>query len=84
MAGLQTCQSRFDPQADRGLMLWDVTDPAVPVQIGYLRTACCTRGIHEFEIEHRADLGTHLRLRDGADVPLPGAGQPERISRCQR
>jgi hypothetical protein len=29
-AGLQTCQSRFDPQADRGLMLWDVTNPRHP------------------------------------------------------
>jgi hypothetical protein len=56
-AGLQTCRSRFDRHADRGLMLWDVTTPAAPVRIGYLRTACCTRGIHEFEVEHRADLG---------------------------
>jgi hypothetical protein len=57
VAGLQTCGSRFDPEADRGLMLWDVTNPAAPVEIGYLRTTCCTRGIHEFEVEHRADLG---------------------------
>jgi hypothetical protein len=57
-AGLQWCGgSRNDANADRGLMLWDVTNPAAPRQIGYLRTACCTRGVHEFEIEHRADLG---------------------------
>lgn len=56
--GLQYCgDSRYDANADRGLMLWDVTDPAAPVQIGYLQTACCTRGVHEFEIQHRADLG---------------------------
>jgi len=55
--GIQWCGgSRYDPSADRGLILWDVTNPAAPVQIGYLQTACCTRGVHEFEIEHRVDL----------------------------
>jgi hypothetical protein len=38
-------------------MMWDVTAPETPVQLGYLRTACCTRGVHEFEVQHRADLG---------------------------
>lgn len=57
-AGLQFCGgSRHDPNALRGLMLWDVTDPANPLQIGFWRAACCTRGVHEFEVEHRADLG---------------------------
>jgi hypothetical protein len=56
--GLQWCSgSRFDANADRGLMLWDVTNPAFPSRLGYLRTACCTRGVHEFEVQHRADLG---------------------------
>ena len=55
--GLQTCESRLDDQADRGLMLWDVTDPAAPIQLGYFHTACCTRGIHEFEVQSRSDLG---------------------------
>jgi len=56
-AGIQYCGgSRYDAGADRGLMLWDVTDPAAPEQIGYLNTGCCTRGVHEFEIEHRPDL----------------------------
>jgi len=55
--GIQYCGgSRYDAGADRGLMLWDVTSPAAPVRVGYLRTACCTRGVHEFEVEHRADL----------------------------
>jgi hypothetical protein len=59
-AGLQWCGgSRHDANADRGLMLWDVTTPAAPVQIGYLKTACCTRGIHEFEIEHHANGRTY-------------------------
>jgi hypothetical protein len=57
-AGIQSCTgSRYDASAERGLMLWDVTTPAVPIQLGYLRTACCTRGVHEFEVQHRADLG---------------------------
>jgi hypothetical protein len=57
-AGLQWCGGpRNDPDAVRGLMLWDVSDPANPVQIGDLDTGCCTRGVHEFEIEHHADGG---------------------------
>jgi hypothetical protein len=58
VAGIQTCAgSRYDLAAERGLMLWDVTNPAAPVRLGYLKTACCTRGVHEFEVQHRADLG---------------------------
>src|SRR5215207_2126838 len=57
-AGLQYCAgSRYDLEAERGLMLWDVTIPESPVRIGYLKTACCTRGVHELEVQHRADLG---------------------------
>jgi hypothetical protein len=60
VAGLQWCGgSREDPNADRGLMLWDVSDPADPAQIGYLKTACCTRGVHEFEVEHHANGRTY-------------------------
>jgi hypothetical protein len=56
-AGLQVCGgSRYDESFARGLMLWDVTDAAAPVQLGYVDTGCCTRGLHEFEIEHRPDL----------------------------
>jgi hypothetical protein len=58
VAGIQSCAgSRYDLAAERGLMLWDVTTPESPLQLGYLRTACCTRGVHEFEVQHRADLG---------------------------
>ncbi|HET7142840.1 MAG TPA: hypothetical protein VFI68_02365 [Anaerolineales bacterium] len=57
VAGIQYCgDSRYDANADHGLMIWDVTKPAVPVQIGYLNTGCCTRGVHEFEVMNRADL----------------------------
>jgi hypothetical protein len=57
-AGIQVCGgSRLDPSFPRGLMLWDVTDPVNPVELGLVDTGCCTRGLHEFEVEHRADLG---------------------------
>lgn len=60
VAGLQWCGgSRDDATADRGLMLWDVTDPSDPKQIGYLKTACCTRGVHEFEVERHANGRTY-------------------------
>jgi hypothetical protein len=72
-AGLQYCGgSRYDAGADRGLMLWDVTNPAAPKQVGYLRTACCTRGVHEFEVQHRADLG-----RTFAYASVPTSGYPD-------
>jgi hypothetical protein len=58
VGGLQWCGGlRSDLAAERGLMLWDVTSPATPIRIGYLKTACCTRGVHELEVQHRADLG---------------------------
>lgn len=73
--GLQWCGgSRLDPNADRGLMLWDVTTPESPVQIGYLKTACCTRGIHEFEIEH------HANGRIYAYATVPTSRYPEASS----
>ncbi|MGH3134613.1 MAG: LVIVD repeat-containing protein [Gaiellaceae bacterium] len=76
VTGLQTCGSRLDPLADRGLMLWDVTNPAAPVQIGYLQTACCTRGIHEFEVEHRADLGRTFAYATVPTSRYPGSDSP--------
>jgi hypothetical protein len=74
--GLQTCGSRLDANADRGLMLWDVTNPAAPAQIGYLRTACCTRGIHEFEVEHRSDLGRTFAYATVPTSRYPEEGSP--------
>ena len=71
--GLQYCgDSRYDANADRGLMLWDVTTPASPVQIGYLNTGCCTRGVHEFEVQHRSDLG-----RTFAYASVPASRYPD-------
>jgi hypothetical protein len=58
VAGIQVCGgSRSDTSIPRGLQLWDVTDAANPVPLGSWDSACCTRGVHEFEVEHRADLG---------------------------
>ncbi|MDQ3870306.1 MAG: hypothetical protein M3301_01655 [Chloroflexota bacterium] len=72
-AGIQVCGgSRYDTSFARGLMLWDVTDPAHPRQIGFFDTGCCTRGVHEFEVEHRADLG-----RTFAYASVPTSGYPD-------
>jgi hypothetical protein len=66
-AAIQYCGgSRYDVGADRGLMLWDVTDPAAPQRVGYLNTGCCTRGVHEFEVAQRGDLH---RIYAYASVP---------------
>ena len=57
VSGIQYCEgSRFDENAGRGLMLWDVTNPAAPVELALLDTGCCTRGVHEFEVASRSDL----------------------------
>ena len=56
-SGLQVCGSRFDLSIPRGLMLWDVTVPAQPVRLGLYDSGCCTRGVHEFEVGDRTDLG---------------------------
>jgi hypothetical protein len=58
VAGIQVCGgSRLDPSLKRGTMLWDVTDPAAPVELALLDSGCCTRGVHELEVRHRTDLG---------------------------
>jgi hypothetical protein len=80
-AGIQWCGGgRHDPDAIHGLMLWDVTDPVHPVQLGFYDSGCCTRGVHEFEIASRADLG---RTFAHATVPAgsyPDANNPNGLS----
>lgn len=72
-AGVQVCGgSRYDTSFHRGLMLWDVTDAENPEQIGFFDTGCCTRGLHEFEVEHRADL-----RRTFAYVTVPASRAPD-------
>ena len=57
VAGIQVCGgSRYDRSFFRGLQVWDVTNPARPVELARLDTGCCTRGLHELEVEHRPDL----------------------------
>jgi hypothetical protein len=71
--GIQYCGGgRYDANAGRGLMLWDVSDPATPVELGFLNTGCCTRGVHEFEVQHRADLG-----RTYAYATVPASRYPD-------
>jgi hypothetical protein len=57
VAGIQVCGgSRYDSAIFRGLVAWDVTNPARPVELGRRSTGCCTRGLHELEVQHRPDL----------------------------
>jgi hypothetical protein len=57
VGGIQVCGgSRYDTTIFRGLVVWDVTNPASPVKLGRLSTGCCTRGLHELEVQHRPDL----------------------------
>jgi hypothetical protein len=78
--GIQVCGgSRYDTSFLRGLKLWNVDDPANPVELGFADTGCCTRGVHEFEVEHRADLGRTFAY---ATVPLseaPDSGTPSGV-----
>ena len=85
VTGLQTCGSRLDLSIPRGLMLWDVTDPAHPVTLATYSTGCCTRGVHEFEIGHRADLGrtfayVSVPFSELADASSP-TGTRDRLGR---
>jgi hypothetical protein len=76
-AGIQVCGgSRFDDNIPRGLMLWDVTNPASPVELGFLSFGCCTRGLHEFEIEHRPDLGRTFAYATDPTAEEPEASSP--------
>ena len=75
-AGIQVCgASRLDASIPRGLMLWDVTDAVHPVQVGFMNTGCCTRGLHEFEVEHRTDL-----RRTFAYATVPASEYPDATS----
>ncbi len=76
-AGIQWCGGgRHDPNAIHGLMLWDVTDAANPVQLGFYNSGCCTRGVHEFEVESRADLGRTFAYSTVPAGSYPDPGNP--------
>jgi hypothetical protein len=56
--GIQTCGGRYaDTSIERGLQLFDVTDPAHPTLLGFWDAECCARGVHELSVQHRPDLG---------------------------
>jgi hypothetical protein len=75
-AGIQWCGGgRYDENAIHGLMLWDVTDPTKPKELGFYDSGCCTRGVHEFEVEHRADLGKTF-----AYATVPAGSYPDAVT----
>jgi hypothetical protein len=76
VVGIQSCGSRFETGPFRGLQVWDVTAPAHPVEIGRLYTGCCTRGIHELEVQHRADLGRTFVYASVLASEYADAGSP--------
>ena len=78
VVGIQDCANgRYAPDPkDRGLQLWDVTDAQHPVELGMLDTGCCTRGVHEFEVQHRADLGRTFAYATVPTSRYPDAGTP--------
>ncbi|MCI0633931.1 MAG: hypothetical protein L0206_08470 [Actinobacteria bacterium] len=74
-AGIQWCGGdRNDSGAVHGLMLWDVTDPEHPVELGFYDSGCCTRGVHEFEVASRSDLGRTFAY---ATVPAGSYSDPD-------
>jgi hypothetical protein len=76
VVGIQVCGgSRYDATIFRGLQVFDVTDPANPVELGRLSTGCCTRGLHELEVQHRADLG-----RTFVYASVPASEYPDELS----
>ena len=86
VVGLQVCGGdRSDTGIFRGLQVFDVTNPAQPAELGRLDTGCCTRGLHELEVQHRDDLGRTFVF---ASVPTseyadPGSpsGRRDRLGR---
>jgi hypothetical protein len=74
--GTQYCAtSRLDPVAagHRGMTFWDVTNPRAPVLLGKYDVGCCMRGVHEFEIGDRSDLGRTFAY---ASVPFAERADP--------
>ena len=77
--------TRTDTSFFRGLQVWDVTDPANPEELAKLSTGCCTRGLHELEVQHRPDLGMQdVRLRERPDLRVRGSGFAQRTPRPRR
>ncbi|HEX8208007.1 MAG TPA: hypothetical protein VF587_18225 [Solirubrobacteraceae bacterium] len=77
VGGIQVCGgSRYDAAIFRGLIAWDVTNPARPVELGRRDTGCCTRGLHELEVQHRADLRKTFVYASVPTSEYPDAASP--------
>ena len=77
VVGIQVCGGPFtDRSIFRGLQVWDVTDPAHPRELGRLNTGCCTRGLHELEVQHRTDLGRTFVYASVPTSEYPDATSP--------
>jgi hypothetical protein len=75
-SGIQWCGGgRHDAGAIHGLMLWDVTDATHPVELGFYDSGCCTRGVHEFEVQNRPDLN-----RTFAYSTVPAGSYPDPLN----
>jgi hypothetical protein len=74
VVGIQTCgASRYERSLFRGLQVFDVTNPSAPFEVGRLYTGCCTRGLHELEVQNRGDLS---RTYVYASVPASEYSDP--------
>ncbi len=52
-AGIQRCAAGGG--APSGLAVWDVTDPANPIELAFFSTGRAGRGVHEFTVRQRGD-----------------------------
>jgi hypothetical protein len=52
-AGIQRCNASSSNAS--GLAIWDVSDPANPVELGFFSVGRRVRGVHEFTIGQRGD-----------------------------
>jgi hypothetical protein len=74
--GIQVCGgSRYDTSFFRGIQLFDVTNPAKPFELGRMSTGCCTRGLHELEVNDRPDLSKTF-----AYASVPAGNYPDSAS----
>ena len=81
VAGIQVCGgSRYDTGFFRGLQVFDVSTPAAPKQLALLNTGCCTRGLHELEVQHRGDLNRSFVF---ASVPTSERGSSSASSQSR-
>ncbi len=84
VAGIQVCGgARTDTSFLRGLQVFDVTDPAAPVQLALLNTGCCTRGLHELEVQHRADAGAASSTRASRRASTPTRARRAAAATCR-